>query len=65
MIAHRLSTVRNADRVVVLDQGAVVESGTHTDLMSADGLYRRLVERQFSDRPPPAELARDEASVHE
>jgi ATP-binding cassette subfamily B protein len=65
VIAHRLSTVRNADRVVVLDQGAVVESGTHTDLMSADGLYRRLVERQFSDRPPPAEPARDEASVYE
>jgi len=57
VIAHRLSTVRNADRVVVLDQGTVVESGTHTDLMRADGLYRRLVERQFSDRPMPAELA--------
>jgi ATP-binding cassette subfamily B protein len=50
VIAHRLSTVRKADRVVVLDQGAVVESGNHTDLMRSDGLYRRLVERQFSDR---------------
>jgi ABC transporter fused permease/ATP-binding protein len=49
VIAHRLSTVRKADRVVVLDQGAVVESGNHTDLMRSDGLYRRLVERQFSD----------------
>ena len=45
-------------RVVVLDQGMVVESGTHTDLMRAGGLYRRLVDRQFSDRPPPASLAR-------
>ena len=51
VIAHRLSTVRKADRVVVLDQGAVVEAGTHNDLMGTDGLYRRLVERQFSDRP--------------
>ena len=38
VIAHRLSTVRDADRVVVLDQGAVVEWGTPTDLMRADGL---------------------------
>ena len=50
VIAHRLSTVRNADRVVVIHQGEVVESGSHTDLMHTDGLYRRLVERQFSDR---------------
>jgi len=59
VIAHRLSTVRDADRVVVLDQGAVVESGTHTDLMRADGLYRRLVKRQFSDQAVAVELARD------
>ncbi len=65
VIAHRLSTVRNADRVVVLDQGVVVESGTHTDLMSTAGLYRRLVERQFSDRPPPARPARIEAAADE
>jgi ATP-binding cassette subfamily B protein len=50
VIAHRLSTVRNADRVAVMDRGAVEESGTHGDLMRTDGLYRRLVERQFSDR---------------
>jgi ATP-binding cassette subfamily B protein len=51
VIAHRLSTVRNADRVVVLDQGVVVESGAHADLMRSNGLYRRLVERQFLDWP--------------
>ncbi|AEI62554.1 ABC transporter ATP-binding protein [Corallococcus macrosporus] len=47
IIAHRLSTVANADRVLVLDGGAVIQSGTHASLMSQEGLYRRLVERQF------------------
>jgi ATP-binding cassette subfamily B protein len=51
VIAHRLSTVRDADRVVVLDGGKVVESGTHDALVARDGLYRRLVERQFAEAP--------------
>jgi ATP-binding cassette subfamily B protein len=48
VIAHRLSTVKDADEVVVLDAGRVVERGTHASLLEADGPYRRLVERQFA-----------------
>jgi len=48
VIAHRLSTVKEADRVVVLDQGRVAESGSHEDLLALDGPYHRLVERQFA-----------------
>lgn len=47
IIAHRLSTVKGADRVCVLDGGRVVQSGSHSELMRQEGLYRRLVERQF------------------
>jgi ATP-binding cassette subfamily B protein len=47
VIAHRLSTVARADRVLVLDGGKVVESGAHGTLMAAGGIYRRLVERQL------------------
>ncbi len=47
MIAHRLSTVRNADLLVVLDRGVVVESGTHDDLLAARGVYYHLCARQL------------------
>ena len=47
VIAHRLSTVKDADRVLVLDHGTVVERGTHAELVEVEGLYRQLVERQF------------------
>jgi ABC transporter fused permease/ATP-binding protein len=49
VIAHRLSTVKQADRVIVLAQGEAIESGTHEELVAQDGLYKRLVERQFKD----------------
>jgi len=48
IIAHRLSTVRDADRVCVLQEGHLVQQGTHQALIEQDGLYRRLVEHQFS-----------------
>ena len=48
IIAHRLSTVRSADRIIVVEDGRVVEQGAHAALMSANGAYKRLVELQLS-----------------
>jgi ABC-type multidrug transport system fused ATPase/permease subunit len=50
VIAHRLSTVRNADRIVVLDAGSIRETGTHNELMDAEGLYARMVNSQDLSR---------------
>jgi len=62
VIAHRLSTVRNADRIVVLEKGVVTEEGTHEELMRLGGTYRFLYDIQFRDRPvepgPPSEGGR-------
>jgi ATP-binding cassette, subfamily B, bacterial len=50
VIAHRLATVRAADRIVVMDQGQIVEEGTHATLTARGGLYARLARLQFEDR---------------
>ena len=50
VIAHRLSTVRKADMIIVMEKGEIVESGTHEELLAKKGLYQRLYEIQFRDQ---------------
>jgi len=50
VVAHRLSTIKNADEIAVVDDGGIIEQGTHDDLMKQDGMYRSLYQLQFRDR---------------
>jgi ATP-binding cassette subfamily B protein len=47
IIAHRISTVKNADRIIVLEHGMIVESGTHEQLVEQDGIYAAMYSRQL------------------
>ena len=50
VIAHRLSTVKRANKILVLDQGQIIAKGTHEELLRENGLYKKLAKLQFIDR---------------
>jgi ATP-binding cassette subfamily B protein len=63
VIAHRLSTVREADQILVVADGRIVQRGRHRELLAAGGLYADLYETQFASQEDPAELAEDPLGV--
>lgn len=67
VIAHKLSTIKNADKIIVMSNGTVVEQGTHNELLAADGAYMRLVKAQDLGgmSATKEETSDDESSVSE
>jgi ATP-binding cassette, subfamily B, bacterial len=55
IIAHRLPTIRHADRIYVMEDGAVVEQGKHDELLEANGIYASMWRVQIGDTRPPQE----------
>ena len=63
VIAHRLSTVRNADQILVVEGGRIVQRGTHTELLARGGLYADLYRTQFADEVPVSPSSRSSRQV--
>lgn len=53
VIAHRLSTLKNADKIIVMEQGEIIEQGSHAELMQKNGVYKRLYDMQFATQSQP------------
>ena len=65
VIAHRLSTITHASRILVLENGRIVEQGRHEELMQASGRYRQMVELQTSPARPPVSIKPDNGTAKE
>ena len=63
VIAHRMSTIQNADRILVLDQGRLVESGTHAELLARGGVYSQLQATQAAE-PRPSVTVESQAAIY-